>query len=155
MYISSYSRNSTDTNVISASHSKKFSSLIGPATIPSGGFNVSSAKRCTTTEVSIWLVFHSFSLHHMSHYLFNQSIQEIFSHCQSRYYFTDRRPFLTPNQQCHNTAGTYLVVTCPLFKNQSSYRRPLNGIRLDFRHNLTHQSLSCRQPFFTHLHHKL
>lgn len=27
-----------------ASHSKKLSSLIGPATIPSGGFNVSSTK---------------------------------------------------------------------------------------------------------------
>jgi hypothetical protein len=30
------------TYVISASHSKKFSSLIGPAIIPSGGFRVNS-----------------------------------------------------------------------------------------------------------------
>lgn len=30
------------TNVIKASHSKKFSSLVGPAIIPSGGFNVNS-----------------------------------------------------------------------------------------------------------------
>lgn len=30
------------TYAINASHSKKLSSLIGPATIPSGGFNVSS-----------------------------------------------------------------------------------------------------------------
>jgi len=44
-------KNPTDTNVISASHSKKFSSLIGPATIPSGGFNVSSARQ-TITELS-------------------------------------------------------------------------------------------------------
>lgn len=34
------------TYVISASHSKKFSSLIGPAIIPSGGFRVSS-ETCT------------------------------------------------------------------------------------------------------------
>lgn len=33
------------TYVIKASHSKKFSSLTGPATIPSGGFNVSSVKQ--------------------------------------------------------------------------------------------------------------
>lgn len=32
------------TYVINASHSKKFSSLIGPAIIPSGGFSVSSIK---------------------------------------------------------------------------------------------------------------
>jgi hypothetical protein len=30
--------------VIRASHSKKFSSLIGPAIIPSGGFKVSSGR---------------------------------------------------------------------------------------------------------------
>jgi hypothetical protein len=35
-------RDSLTTYVISASHSKKFSSLIGPAIIPSGGFRVSS-----------------------------------------------------------------------------------------------------------------
>lgn len=33
------------THVIRASHSKKFSSLIGPATMPSGGFKVSSGDR--------------------------------------------------------------------------------------------------------------
>lgn len=32
------------TYAMRASHSKKLSSLIGPATIPSGGFNVSSTK---------------------------------------------------------------------------------------------------------------
>jgi hypothetical protein len=37
---------SPTTYVISASHSKKFSSLIGPAIIPSGGFRVSS-ETCT------------------------------------------------------------------------------------------------------------
>ena len=39
-----------NTHVIRASHSKKFSSLIGPATIPSGGFNVSSAQQHNTTK---------------------------------------------------------------------------------------------------------
>jgi hypothetical protein len=34
------------TYVINASHSKKFSSLMGPAIIPSGGFRVSS-ETCT------------------------------------------------------------------------------------------------------------
>jgi len=32
------------TYVIRASHSKKFSSLIGPAMMPSGGFKVNSAR---------------------------------------------------------------------------------------------------------------
>lgn len=35
---------SRKTYVMRASHSKKFSSLIGPAMIPSGGFKVSSAS---------------------------------------------------------------------------------------------------------------
>lgn len=39
--IESYRAN---TYCIKASHSKKLSSLMGPATIPSGGFNVSSVK---------------------------------------------------------------------------------------------------------------
>lgn len=36
---------SAGTYVISASHSKKLSSVMGPAMIPSGGFRVSSGKR--------------------------------------------------------------------------------------------------------------
>ena len=42
--IEQYLFNWKDTYIIKASHSKKFSSFIGPAIIPSGGFNVSSGS---------------------------------------------------------------------------------------------------------------
>lgn len=42
------------TYCISASHSKKLSSLIGPATIPSGGFNVNSVQSHQMHKVGKW-----------------------------------------------------------------------------------------------------
>jgi hypothetical protein len=46
------------TYVISASHSKKFSSLIGPAIIPSGGFRVSS-ETCKKRAYAISLGYNT------------------------------------------------------------------------------------------------
>ena len=49
--------------MISASHSKKFSSLIGPATIPSGGFNVSSVDSSEVDYTNVVIFFYQVELY--------------------------------------------------------------------------------------------
>ena len=52
------------THIIIASHSKKFSSLVGPAIIPSGGFKVNSEKYIKRINIFYWSFGYKLLIYH-------------------------------------------------------------------------------------------